>query len=143
MSQRTTPNDAAKKTPSSSCAKHLEFARLKETGKEWCFPRNVEKKRVSRPVASLPRVKHCEKSLSKNFQEAKVYRCFIGKEDTEDRSSKLTFSGTSKQKSLAENTITKTCKRRIKTEDTTLATPRKHHDVAVRRYALYRGMLNQ
>lgn len=144
MSQTAKPKDAIKRAPSSSCAKHLEFARLKETGKEWYFPLNVGKRRVQSPVTSLPRVKHCEKSTSRKFQDAKVYRSFMGEEETEDKGCKLASSVVPQQTIVVGKAITSNTERvAAKGEETTLTTRFRQQDVAIRRYALYRGMLKQ
>ena len=145
MSQRITPQDVTKTAPSSSCAKHLEFARLKtETGKKCYFPLNVHKKRGQNPIAALPLAKHCEKSTSRKFQEVKVYQSFIEGEGTEDKgSNKSSSSKTSQYKSLPANTVSFNAETKTKAKEASLMTRCKHQDIAVRRYALYRGMLKQ
>lgn len=145
MSQRITPQDVTKTAPSSSCAKHLEFARLKtETGKKCYFPLNVDKKRGQNPIAALPRTKHCEKSTSRKFQEIKVYQSFIEEEGTEDKGSNKSSRGkTSQYKSPPANAVSFNAETTTKAKETSLMTRCKHQDIAVRRYALYRGMLKQ
>ena len=145
MSQRITPQDVTKTAPGSSCAKHLQFARLKmETGKKCYFPLNVDKKRGQNPITALPREKHCEKSTSRKFQEVKVYQSFIEEKGTEDKGSdKSSSSKTSQYKSLPANAVLFNAETTTKVKETSLMTRCKHHDIAVRRYALYRGMLKQ
>ena len=145
MSQRITPKDVTKTAPSSSCAKHLEFARLKaETGKKCYFPLNVDKKRGQNPITALPRSKHCEKSTSRKFQELKVYQSFMGEEETDDKgSNKRSSSKTSQYKSPPVNAVSFNAESTSKAKETSLMTPCKHQEIAIRRYALYRGMLKQ
>ena len=132
MSQRKKGKDANKTMQRSACAKHLEFARLKESGKKWCFPLHVDKERVQFPVSSLPRAKHCE-----------VYRSFLEEKDTGDGGSKETSSRTNKTSLLGKITTPDIERRIVKAEEGTLACRCKQQDAAVKRYALYRGMLNQ
>lgn len=126
MSQRTT--NEIKAASCSSRLKHLQFE---------CFK---DEKRKQSSVIHFPVSKHCDKQKStpKKFQELKVYSSFM--EDQEAADIKRSKSNTSEKKNTAKVVTSRN------TEGTTEAVhPSRvtHPNHAVRRYALYRGMLSQ
>lgn len=141
MSQRTiTTTDAAKTTIGSSRLKHLQFERFKETGKDWCFPTHDDAKGKQSSATRLPLSKSSEKYTLRKFQEVKVYKSFIEEEVTEDleRSKNgAAFEKTTREKVTSHNTkrTTEAC-----AVNPSRVAPPNH---AIRRYALYRGMLCQ
>ena len=139
MSQKTTTTaDVAKTAVGSSRLKHLQKERLKETGKEWaCGTQVAEKGKKSSGATRLPFHKSCEKSTLRKFQEVKVYRSFIKEEVTEELDRNDAFEKSTQGKVASHNAkrTTEAC-----AVNPSRATPSNH---AIRRYALYRGMLCQ
>ena len=141
VSQKTTTTaDVAKTAVGSSRLKHRQNERLKETGKEWARGTQVDEKgKKSSGAIRLPLHKSCEKSTLRKFQEVKVYRSFIKEEAAEelDRSKNDAFEKSTQGKVASHNTkrTTEAC-----AVNPSRATPLNH---AIRRYALYRGMLCQ
>jgi len=139
MSQKTTTAaDVAKTTVGSSRLKHLQFEHFKQTGKRWACPtQGVKKGKESSGATWLPLSKSCEKSTLRIFQEVNVYKSFI-KEDTIkdlDRSKNdAEFKTKTQGKVASYNTkpITEAC-----AVNQSRAKP---PNLAIRRYALYRGM---
>ena len=141
MSQRrTTTTDAAKTTIGSSRLKHLQFERFKETGKNWCFPTHDEEKGKQSSATRFRHSKSCDKSTLKKYQEVKVYRSFIEEEATEDL--ERSKNSTAFEKTLQEKV---TLHNAGQTTEACAVNPSrvKAPNHAVRRYALYRGMLRQ
>ena len=63
--------------------RHLEFARFKETGSDWCFASNIDKKKVHFPATVLSPSKQGAKPTSRMSREAKVYRSFFERRKNE------------------------------------------------------------
>lgn len=142
MPQRTnTTTDAVKKAIGSSRLKHVQFERFKETSKEWACPTHDSGKRKQSSATRLSLSKSCEKSATlRKLREVKIYRSFIEEEVTEDSERCKTgaaFEKTTQGKVSSRNVgqTTEAC-----TVNPSRATPPNH---AIRRYALYRGMLCQ
>ena len=143
MPQRTNATtDAAETAMGSSRLKHVQFERFKETGKERACPTYDDGKRKQSSATRLPLSKSCtEKSTLRKFQEVKVYRSFIKEEATEDSErlkNDAEFEKTTPGKVASHKTEPKT--EACTVNQTRGATPPNH---AIRRYALYRGMLSQ
>lgn len=137
MSQRTT-TDEIKAAICTSRLKHLRFEHLKENEKERYFPKHIDEKRKQSSVIQLPLSKHCEKSTPKKFQGVKVYRSFMEEKETEDLE-RSKNGGTSEKK----NPVKVTSRNTEGTTEAVNTSRVTHPNHAVRRYALYRGMLCQ
>lgn len=127
VTQRTrTKDDATQTTPGSLRLKYLQIAR--ERGEQSSATR-------------LPHSKHCEKSTPKKFHEVKVYRSFMGEKETGDSVERSkSCESTSDQKTPEKVTSRNLPEGTTKASHTSRFT---HSNHAVRRYALYRGMLCQ
>ena len=137
MSQRMTSD---KRIPRSACVRHLEFARHKETGNDWCFASNVDKKKVHFPVTLLSPSKQGAIPTSRMSREAKVYRSFLRGEEMNGESE--ISSGKEQTYHLGKTVQYKSEERMIKASEGNVNS-RCKQSAAVKRYALYRGMLNQ
>ena len=124
----------------SSRLKHLRFERFQENEREWYFPRHADGKRKQSSV-QLPPSK--QKSTPKKFQEIKVYRSFMEENEAKDlkRSKNLVASGKKyTSQAISSKTEGKTSEAGSEAGNSSRVT---HPNHAVRRYALYRGMLCQ
>lgn len=137
MSQRITSD---KRVPRSACARHLEFARLKETVNDWCFAWNVDKKKAHFPVTVLSPSKQGAIPTPRMSREAKVYRSFLRGEEM-NRESEIS-SGKEQTYHLGKTVQSKSEEQMIKASEEKVNS-RCKQSAAVKRYALYRGMLNQ
>lgn len=142
MSQKTTTTgDVAKTTVGSSRLKHLKFEHFKETGKQRACPTQGDKKEEKSSGATrLPLSTSCEKSTLRKLQEVNVYKSFIKEEATKDldrSKNDAEFETKTQGKVSSHNTkpITEAC-----ALNQSRAKP---PNLAIRRYALYRGMLCQ
>jgi len=139
--QRTNATtDAAKTAIGRSRLKPVQFERFKEIGKKWSCPTQDNGKRKQSFATRLPLSKSCEKSTLRKFQEVNVYGSFIEEEATEDSERRKSYAAcekTTQGKVASHNTerTTEAC-----AVNPSRATPPNH---AIRRYALYRGMLCQ
>ncbi|KAL9955383.1 hypothetical protein ACROYT_G036694 [Oculina patagonica] len=140
MSQRTTTTttDEIKAAICTSGLKHLRFERFKENEKQWYFPRHVDEKRKQSSVIQLPVSKHCKKSTPKKLQGVKVYRSLMEEKETKDV--KRSNNGATSEK---KNPVKVTPRNIEGTTEAVNPSRVTHTNHAVRRYALYRGMLCQ
>ena len=129
-----------KRVPTSACVRHLEFARFKETGSDWCFASNIDKKKVHFPATVLSPSKQGAKPTSRMSREAKVYRSFLRGENMNEESE--ISSGKEQTYQLGKTVQSKSEEQMTKASEENF-TSRCKHSAAVKRYALYRGMLNQ
>ena len=129
-----------KRIPRSACVRHLEFARHKETGNDWCFASNVDKKKVHFPVTLLSPSKQGAIPTSRMLREAKVYRSFLRGEEMNGESE--ISSGKEQTYHLGKTVQCKSEERMIKASEGNFNS-RCKQSAAVKRYTLYRGMLNQ
>ena len=120
--------------------RHLEFARFKETGSDWCFASNIDKEKVHFPATVLSPSKQGAKPTSRMSREAKVYRSFLRGEKMNEESE--ISSGKEQTYHLEETVQSKSEEQMIKASEENF-TSRCKQSAAVKRYALYRGMLNQ
>ena len=135
-----TTTDAARTAIGSSCLKHAQFERFKETGKEWSCPTQDDGKRKQSFATRLPLSKSREKSTPTKFQEVNIYGSFIAEVATDDSERfkyGTAFEKTTQGKVASYNTERATEACPVKPSR---ATPPNH---AIRRYALYRGMICQ
>lgn len=142
MSQKTTTTaDVAETTVGSSRLKHLQFEHFKETGKQWACPTQGDKiGKESSGATRLPLSKSCEKSTLRKLQKVNVYKSFIKEEATKDldrSKNNAGFETKTQGKDASHNT-------KPITEAWAVNQSRaKPPNLAIRRYALYRGMLCQ
>ena len=135
-----TTTDVARTAIGSSRLKHAQFERFKETGKEWACPTQDDGKTKQSLATRLPLSKSREKSTPTKFQEVNIYGSFIGEVAPEDsgRSKNSTaFERTTQGKVASYNSERATEACAVKPSR---VTPPNH---AIRRYALYRGMICQ
>ena len=140
MPQKTnTTTHAAKTTIGSSRLKHAQFDRLKETGKERASSHDDGKGKQSF-ATRLPLSKSSEKSTLRKFPEVNIYGSFIEEVATEDseRSKNGTAFGNTMQGKVASHNPERTTA--ACGDKPSRVTPPNH---AIRRYALYRGMICQ
>lgn len=139
ISRRTT--DEIKAAICSSRLKHLQFECFKDDEKELYFPAHTDEKRKQGSVVQLPLSKHSEKQTStqKKFRELKVYRSFMEEEEAADMK-RSKNANTSEKKNTAKVVTTRNTEGTPEAAHPSRVTYPSH---AVRRYALYRGMLSQ
>ena len=135
LSKTRVTADGNRTSVSSSRLKCLQFVRHKETCKETCFSTHGDK-RCS--VSRFQHPKHFDKATPRKFPDTKVYRSFMEEEETEDVEKSKDSSNL--EHTTTENATTRNTNGTAETAHTSRIT---HQTYAVRRYALFRGMLYQ
>lgn len=131
-----TTTNAVKTAIDSSRFKHAQFDRLEETGKERAFPTRDDGKRKQSFATRLPLSKSSEKSTQRKFQGVNVYGSFIEEVATEDSERRKNVAAS--QGKVASHSTERT--NEACSDKPSHVTPPNH---AIRRYALYRGMICQ